>query len=672
MSRRRRVRPTGKKTAAPVKTKRTTTSIERPIPPEAFAFAHRLLEAANLGDRHMLDSLPESEQAYFLRILQELVATGHSAAATVLWELDYERPPVSLETFLADPDYLGDTGRRLYTPWRRELATVLDPRSGITEWIITGAIGTGKTTAAVIAMLYKIYRLTCLRDPQAYYSLLPDSPIAFGLFNLTLELAQSVSYKKFLTIFRSAPYFQRLAPCKTARLIGRIDLPKHLVCALGSSVVHALGRDLIGGILSEVNFTRATEAHQVIELYDGIQRRLESRFLRPDTTLPNPGLLIVESSRRAQSDWLEGHMKAEAGNPAVHVTSFALWDVKTFPSPRFTILVGDGTRPSRILTMDEAILSALPAGQVVHVPERLRAQFERDLDGALRDVAGVATYADAPLIRDPSLVEACVDPHREHPFTTESICLSVDDRSTLMEFLRDDVFFDGRPRRLKLNPEAPRYIHVDLALTRDCAAIAMCHSHGSKVPLLRRPDGSLSNAATPIVIVDFILRILPPRHGQISLSKIRDGILMLRGAGVRVAQVSYDRFQSTDSIQVLTNAGINAKEVSVDTRPSAYFALRDAIFERRISYYSYRPFIDEITTVQFDPTRRKVDHGRNGSKDCADALAGAVFAAITDTKAHTPLPPLGRGVDRGSPIDDPSWVLRDYRDADLITSVHLP
>jgi hypothetical protein len=640
-----------------------------PVSPDDVAFARRLLEEANLGGRHIYDSLPESEQAYFLRILQELVATGHSATATGLWEPDYDRAPVSLERFLDDPDFLGDTGRRLYIPWRRELAQVLDPRSAITEWIITGAIGTGKTTAAIIAMLYKLYRLTCLRDPQAYYGLLPDSPIAFGLFNLTLELAQSVSYKKFLTIFRSAPYFQRLAPSQPARLIGRIDLPKHLVCALGSSVVHALGRNMIGGILSEVNFTRSPEAHQVIELYTGIQRRLESRFLRSDPTLPNPGLLIVESSRRAQSDWLEGHMKEEAGNRAVHVTSFALWDVKTFGGPRFTIRVGDAMQKSTILASDETIPPGLPPGKIVQAPVRLRAQFERDLDGALRDVAGVATYADAPLIRDPSLVEACIDPHREHPFATESICLSIDDRSALMEFLRDDVLFAGRLGRLKLHAEAPRYIHVDPALTGDCAAMAMCHVHGSKVSIVRHRDGTVTNAETPVVIVDFVLRIIPPRNGQIDLGKIREGILMLRGAGVRVAHVSYDRFQSADSIQILTKAGIDAKRVSVDTTPDAYFALRDAIFERRIAYYRYRPFIDEITTVHFDPVRRKVDHRPGGSKDCSDAVAGAVFAAMTDAEAHGPLPPLGSVVDEVSPIDDLRWVLGDYPDADLITSV---
>lgn len=84
---------------------------------------------------------------------------------------------------------------------------------------------------------------------------------------------------------------------------------------------------------------------------------------------------------------------------------------------------------------------------------------------------------------------------------------------------------------------------------------------------------------------------------------------MLRGVGARIAQVSYDRFQSADAIQTLTKAGIDVKQVSVDTIPDAYFALRHAIFERRIAYHRYRPF----TTVHCDPTRTKVDH-RRGSR----------------------------------------------------------
>ena len=664
------------------RTRAKTTRSERdrrrdgPIQPEEFRFAQRLLEAAGHGDRHMFDALPHAERASFLTILRELVATGHSSTAEVLWELDYDCRPVSIQTFLNDPTYLGDIGRCLYEPWRRELHHVLDPRHGISEWILTGAIGTGKTTAAVIALLYRLYRLTCLRDPQRHYDLVPGSPIVFGFFNLTLDLAHSVSYRKFLNIFRASPYFQRLVPARIPRVTDRINLPKNIVFAVGSNVLHALGHDMIGGILSEVNFGRSPDAQQVVELYTGVKRRVESRFLRADSTLHNPGLLVIDSSRRDESDWLERHITACASSPTVHVTAFALWDVKPLAGPRFTVVVGNRLQKSKILDADEPIPLGTPPEKVVRPPERFRSHFAHDLEGALRDVAGVAIYADAPLITDPRRVEACIDPDREHPFSSVSISLSLDDPRALMQWVREPVLFDrslspAQSVRLKLNPRAPRFIHVDLALTRDCAALAMCHVSGWMVSTLPNADGTVAQARVPVVTVDLMLRIVPPLDGQIDLGKIRAFILMLRARGVPIAQASYDRFQSADSLQILDKEGIPAKVVSVDKNPEAYFALRAAIDEQRIRFYRYPPFIDEITTVQFDPIRKRVDHRAGRSKDCADAVAGALFAAITDTEARTPLPPLDPRVDRGSPFDDHHWVLGDHRDAALITAVNV-
>jgi hypothetical protein len=165
-----------------------------------------------------------------------------------------------------------------------------------------------------------------------------------------------------------------------------------------------------------------------------------------------------------------------------------------------------------------------------------------------------------------------------------------------------------------------------------------------------------------------MLRILPPPRGQIDLGKIRAFILMLRGRGVP-AQASYDRFQSADSVQILNKENILAKVASVDTTPDAYFALRDAINEGRLRIYQYPPFIDEITTVQFDPIRKKVDHRPGRSKDCADAVAWTVSAALTDGETRTSLPPVGPLPDRPSGNNDLQWVMSDYADARHITGI---
>jgi hypothetical protein len=124
------------------------------------------------------------------------------------------------------------------------------------------------------------------------------------------------------------------------------------------------------------------------------------------------------------------------------------------------------------------------------------------------------------------------------------------------------TFFTGQPSRLK-HPEALPYIHVDFALTEDCAAIGISHVHKPKTS-----------------VVDFVLLIVPPRHGQIAFAKISKGILMLRGAGVRLVQVSVDSFESVDSfqpvdvIQTLTKTGSTRRYFAWTRRPMRIQAAR--------------------------------------------------------------------------------------------------
>lgn len=59
--------------------------------------------------------------------------------------------------------------------------------------VLTGAIGLGKTLIGVISMLYLLYRMLCLKDPYAYYGMMPADKISFSMLNITLEAAQGVA-----------------------------------------------------------------------------------------------------------------------------------------------------------------------------------------------------------------------------------------------------------------------------------------------------------------------------------------------------------------------------------------------------------------------------------------------------------------------------------------------
>ncbi len=83
-----------------------------------------------------------------------------------------ERPP-SMEQFLTDPQYLGTLtggGKVVYGVWKRALEVVAHEDSKYLA-VFTGAIGTGKTRAAVYGALYTLCRILCLKDPWAHFGL---------------------------------------------------------------------------------------------------------------------------------------------------------------------------------------------------------------------------------------------------------------------------------------------------------------------------------------------------------------------------------------------------------------------------------------------------------------------------------------------------------------------
>ena len=129
-----------------------------------------------------LADLSVGEQRLITQVLEELTATGRSPTLDNLWQRDYTTPPVSPEEFFLNDYYLGRVGRSIYPVLLEELKYVLDPANHIMEWILTGAIGFGKSTSAVAAQVYKMYTFLCLRDPYEYYQMMPGSYLCDDVF----------------------------------------------------------------------------------------------------------------------------------------------------------------------------------------------------------------------------------------------------------------------------------------------------------------------------------------------------------------------------------------------------------------------------------------------------------------------------------------------------------
>lgn len=662
----------------------------------------RVLEELGHDKRQLFESLPDSEKKFVIDTFSDIVR-GNSEMYRTLWEIDYIRKPVPIAQFISDYDYFGEIGQGLFPCWEKELDLIFNQENQITEVVVTGAIGTGKTTFATVALAYKLYTLTCLRNPFKYFDLAKGTTsFVFGLFNATRELSTNVHMGKILGAFNSCPYFRWLATGATSEADKEKDVlkfPNNIKFVFGSRAMHALGNDLIGGMLDEMNFQQETKLSeqeiksQARDMYRQTSRRILSRFPpRPGLGRKSPGLLFLVSSRKGEDDFLDSHIR-ERGvhDDSMHVISYATWDAVghlpgRYPSGKyFRVVVGDDRFRSKILSEGEED----PDGyRIIRVPEEHRIEFQQDPDGAIMDIAGVPIKGGGrPLIQRDRLYE-CIEYDkeyypREHPFRVDQVVLGL--RRT--NFIEEDFQWEKIVQCVDpykkiympiVNPMAHRYIHLDPATSGDCSfGFAMGHVAGRTKIKRYDPNTHLEVAITaPVIYIDIVLGIVHPPGDEIDLSKVRSFVFYLRSLGFPIYAVNADQYQSTDTLQTMKKHGFQAERVSLDLKPDNYSMTKQAIHEGRLLVYEYQPFIEEAIWLQVDRTKKdRVYALEKRHKDISDAVAGVVAAIMMDEKAEqsaiTPIAPNTQTEYRpaGAIDEDGQWLLDSIPGMEHVTGV---
>lgn len=152
------------------------------------------------------------EQNMFLKILEELSDKGYSETLETIYLVDFKEVPVSIDRFLTDPEYLGesnDCGNQIYPGWWEVYHDVFDSQRDIYEVCLSGATRIGKSSTAVACMCYMTYLLMCYRNPQKYFGLKEVSRATVAFANLTKDLATGVAYREFNDTLLKSPWFNR-------------------------------------------------------------------------------------------------------------------------------------------------------------------------------------------------------------------------------------------------------------------------------------------------------------------------------------------------------------------------------------------------------------------------------------------------------------------------------
>lgn len=533
--------------------------------------------------------------------------------------LQLARYPVSIDEFIFGKAYLAKEQVDIFPEVLKELRAINNPGglrvvNPYTEGVFTGGIGSAKSTTALYTTAYQLYVLSCYRNPHRTFGMDPSSEIVFIFQSLSGQAAKEVDYDRFYAMVKNSAYFTTTFPYDT-KLKSQLRFPNRVLVRPIGTDKGTIGQNVIGGMIDELNFMAVVQNSrkeadrgvydQAKVIYDGISRRRKSRFAAGGRL---PGILCLVSSKRYPGEFTDQKIEEAKTDPTIYVYDKRVWEVKpegTFTSGDFPLFIGDATRKAKILDTVDGVAEH-DRHLIMMVPNDFKRDFEIDMIGSLRDIAGVSTLARFPFISNREAVGACFNR-----------------RKSILNFEETDMettqlmFFVNRFTDL----DQPRWIHCDLGLTADSAGV----SCGFVKRFVQTEDGLMM----PELHYDFQLRVRPPPNKEIQFHRVRSLIQRLKSEGLGVKWVSFDTFQSADSIQLLRIAGFSTGRLSMDLTVLPYTVLKTALYQDRVRAPTHEHCVTELLSLEQNAKTGKIDHPPNGSKDVADSMAGVAYGLTT-------------------------------------------
>lgn len=156
------------------------------------------------------------------------------------------RDIVPIEEWIESPYYVGPDALSIYPYWKQHIINIFNSPTRINEVILTGGLGTGKTTIANIILLRRIYELSCYSNIPALFNLMASSKIMLAYFNLNLSQALLTGYGQLKEMVDNCPYFQEHFT-RNQKKDSEIVWPQsNMMVRFASGTQHTIGTNLIG------------------------------------------------------------------------------------------------------------------------------------------------------------------------------------------------------------------------------------------------------------------------------------------------------------------------------------------------------------------------------------------------------------------------------------------
>lgn len=543
---------------------------------------------------------------------------------------------VSFKEFVTSPNYCNN--HDLYDYWLKQGT---DMPNNISEIILDGSIGGGKTTFSNYYFAYRVYRLFAQGSPQAQLHLAQNTEIYCLYFSVSLDMAKKSGFLQLYNIFNECVWFNENYPIDKG-LKSSISFPNKFHIDYASSESHQIGLSVWGFILDEANFRSggvgagmAEEYQEVTLLYNQLMDRLVSRFSNPDGSVN--ALAILISSASYQSSFVEKRKAVVKGDKWTKCITSVSYEVKPerYSEDKFEVFIGSGSAEPCIIESDEQrtrifdAIGVLGTGEentfIRHVPVNLLKNFKDNIALALQNHCGVPTMVAGSFMSNLKYLYESYTEDIPMIFTTDKIEASTDDDTQIIEYLI--------PKNIEF-PERPHSMYLDMSMSGDRGCLTCV-----------RYDGRVNNLDQHTRV--FCIKIVPPHYpASTKISKIQQFVFDI-SQFINLVAFASDQYQSEQVRQeVMSELGLENIRISLDSTDRPFLHWQRGLVEGRLKQTKDDLLEQEVQEAVHDYKRHRVVKNKNSTDDILQANVGAFFLSDTFGKNGGSIEDLYAGKER--------------------------
>ncbi len=573
------------------------------------------------------------------------------------WKLHYKTKPPTMKEFLTY-EWLGPTANNLYPKVVKVLTEYWDPISPYRNLILASGIGTGKSFTSTISNLFIIQAIHNMRDPKKFFNLNQAASILLAFISFTQGKAAQTLLQPIIQIISSSPKFKRInredkikeigeenpdqIVWTTAGRMGAIQFDGDIHIMLASSPSDLLGLNMISATMSEISFfiDKGFSPEYIWRIYQDSLGRIYSRFGNRyyATTILDSSPNDIDASP-IDKYIFEG--KAYE-NPLNYIVTGTQWDYIPWKYPEwlrtketFPVFKGGNGSPCKIIPKHE--VAHFKKEDVYDVPIDIKQKFIDNPVKSVKDYCGWPSGVPDKLISDYSLIEKMFVPQLRNIYTHIFAPADLPPEGLIWEAIKKEFFIEYSEGKYEFYraPRAQRFLHFDQSESGDITGIGSCHKE-------------LSEKGDDRFIIDFTIPIVPGKK-RINLEAIYEFLIDLRfRGGFNIKMVTFDQYQSSNTIQKLKRMDFAVDRLSVDSSMNPYLVFVSHLNNGRVKCGRNIYFKNNLKSIKETKTekgKKKIDHlqgkvedsGTIGwdesylgyyAKDISDAVVGAVWNCI--------------------------------------------